>query len=122
MCNFLQIWYIYSIFHALFCYSIETFGPIPMIYVKYAKYSEKHGKSFNIVNLLKDLPCFSEYLAYFTYITRIGPNVSILYCNYVLYFKMFHINLQNLLLCFTMFSELFREIWHIRCLQMFGWF
>ena len=34
-----------------------------------------------MVNILKDLPCFSEYLAYFTYITGIGPNVSILLQN-----------------------------------------
>ena len=44
MCNFKQFWYIFTIFHALFCYSIETFGLIPAIYV---------------------------YLAYFTYILNV---------------------------------------------------
>ena len=45
MLSHIGIYHISGISHVLFCQSIETFGPIPVIYTKYCKYSEKHGKS-----------------------------------------------------------------------------
>ena len=106
------------IFCVLYCYSIEIFGLIPVIYVKYGKYSGKHVKSFNLSCFPEDLPYFTE----FAHITGIGPNISILY-NYVFLFKMFHIKSQNPTHCFTdNFPDVFRNVlcfWHIRCLHMF---
>ena len=37
----------FTVFHVLFCYSIETFGLIPVNYEKHDKFSGKHVKSFD---------------------------------------------------------------------------
>ena len=36
----------FTVFHVLFCYSIETFGLIHVLYVKYDESSRKHGKFY----------------------------------------------------------------------------
>ena len=61
--------------------------------------------------------CPRYFIIFHVYLTKSFNTIL----QFVLQFKMFHFKSQNISQYFTMFLEMFRNNWHICCLQMLEW-
>ena len=90
----------------------QKLGPSSVIYVKHDKCSKKYVKSFENFHM-----CPRYFIIFHVYLTKSFNTIV----QFVLQFKMFHFKSQNISQYFTMFLEMFRNNWHICCLQMLEW-